>query len=178
MRMSKKEANNRIYNRKLRNYEDRLVNIIKNMGQVKGQNKKLSKIIAYLLIHKENGLSQEDLRKLTGFSLGTISNNLNTMATMGYVKKELYKGKYLYSFGDMSALGSKTSVLKADIYQKAEEFFKDIKTQLDDQNNKNKAGSKLLSERIDDMMNFIKLGQKIVEEISKPEFFAKILQKK
>jgi len=69
--------------KKLRTVEKRLVDLLTNAGYLKGRSRKFSEITAHIYIHRE--VTQRLLRKLTGYSLGTISAALQTLEKQGVV---------------------------------------------------------------------------------------------
>ena len=77
----------RLVEKQLRTVEKRLVNILTNAGYLKGRSRKFSEITAYIYIHQE--VTQKILRKLTGYSLGTISTALQILEKQGVVNKYL-----------------------------------------------------------------------------------------
>jgi len=70
----------------LRLIEQRLVEIIANFGYLKGRSAKTSEVIAYIYIRQE--VTQQLLRELTGYSLGTVSAVLQDVEKLGVVSKQ------------------------------------------------------------------------------------------
>jgi len=57
-------------------------------------------ILAYFLTRK--GLTQKNLQKLTGFSAGKISEELNRFIKIGYIeRKKSNKGQYIYNMPEI-----------------------------------------------------------------------------
>ncbi len=109
--------------KKMKKYEDGLIEFFKRLGRLKGQSEVFSTILGYLMIHKN--LTQEQLKELSNYSRGAISTNLKTLVESGFVKKELIKGtrKYLYSVGSSLAdIASKTSIFKIDLNEESFSF--------------------------------------------------------
>jgi DNA-binding transcriptional regulator GbsR (MarR family) len=69
----------------LKAIEKRLVEIIVNLGYFKGRSRRTSEILAYLYIH--NKVTQKMLRKVTGYSLGTVSNTLKELRQLGLIRE-------------------------------------------------------------------------------------------
>ncbi len=71
--------------KQFRTVEKRLVELLTSAGYLKGRSRKFSTVTAYTYIHQE--VTQKLLRKLTGYSLGTISTALQTLEKQGVVHK-------------------------------------------------------------------------------------------
>ncbi len=69
----------------LRAIEKRVVEIIVDLGYLKGRSRRTSEILAYLYIY--NKTTQKMLREATGYSLGTVSNALKELRQLGLVRK-------------------------------------------------------------------------------------------
>jgi len=166
-----------IYQGKIREYEIRLIDFFMKAGLVKGQSPTFTTIIGYLLIHKR--LTQMQLRELTGFSRGAISNNLNLLKNTGLVSKELIKGtrKHYYTFGgDMSQVSSKTGIFKKELNDTAKSYFMAKLIEL--KQLPNKKGYNLLFERISAIMNFLNIHKKILDIVLESELIKAIEMKK
>ena len=169
----------RIFGTGVRNYETRLIKLLVKMGASKGQNERFSAIIGYLLLH--DSLTQKELKELTGFSLATVSINLNILMGMGSITKRLVKGthEFEYSLGDdISAVASSTSMLKKETNDENVAFFSEKIEELKQfgkENVKDVDAHGFLSRRMEEMLEFFTLQREILEEISKPEFMATII---
>ncbi len=75
----------RLTEEQLRTVEKRLVELLTNAGYLKGRSRKFSTVTAHIYLHQE--VTQKLLRKLTGYSLGTISTALQTLEKQGVVHK-------------------------------------------------------------------------------------------
>jgi len=82
--------------KKLRTVEKRLVDLLTNAGYLKGRSRKFSKITAHIYIHRE--VTQRLLRKLTGYSLGTISTALQTLEKQGVIHKHSHPDTREYHY--------------------------------------------------------------------------------
>lgn len=84
--------------RRLREIESELVQIITNMGYLKGRSNKIAEIASYITIRKE--VTQRLIRELTGYSLGSVSSTLQSLENMGLVKKQKdpKSREYLYIY--------------------------------------------------------------------------------
>lgn len=75
----------RLIEKQLRTVEKRLVELLTNAGYLKGRSRRFSTVTAHIYIHQE--VTQKLLRRLTGYSLGTISTALQTLEKQGVVHK-------------------------------------------------------------------------------------------
>ena len=169
-----------LFEGKIREYERRLVEIVKEFGKGKGQTDVFSTVISYLLFH-ENGLTQQQLRELTGFSAGSISNTLKVFERA--LVKTLIKGTRTYRYslsipgGNFAELALRTSILKKETNDEAIKF---IQEKLDTMNSnilKHKKGKNLLLERTNEIMDYLLERREIINEISKPGFMDRIIKK-
>ena len=85
-----------LFDEKLKDYETKLVDLYEQMGLLKIQNPKLSKIYAYLRIH--HNLTQKQIRDLTGFSINTISSFLTILMNSGLLRKRMIPGTRTYEY--------------------------------------------------------------------------------
>ncbi|MBY8985539.1 MAG: hypothetical protein KGD65_10745 [Candidatus Lokiarchaeota archaeon] len=165
------KSNSYIFEGKIREYEKRLIDFFVRAGKLKGQNSVLATIVGCLLIHKQHGLTQAQIKELTGLSKGAISTNLKIIIDTPILKKQLIKGtrEYSYSFGgDFSAIASGTGVYKYGINDLAKQFFQTKSLELDKIKDKN--GYNLISQRIEDILFFLKIHHRVIEFITESEF--------
>ncbi len=169
-----------LFEGKIREYEKRLVDIVKEFGKGKGQTDTFSTVISYLLFH-ENGLTQNQLRELTGFSAGSISNTLKAFDRA--LVKSLIKGTRTYRYslsipgGSFAQLALRTSILKKETNDEAIEFVQEKLDALNRNTLHNKKGRNLLLERTNEIMNYLFERRDIINEISKPEFIDRFIKK-
>ena len=169
-----------LFEGKIREYEKRLVDIVKEFGKGKGQTDTFSTVISYLLFH-ENGLTQQQLRELTGFSAGSISNTLKIFDRA--LVKSLIKGTRTYRYslsipgGNFAELALRTSILKKETNDEAIEFVQEKLDALNRNTLHNKKGRNLLLERTNEIMNYLFERRDIINEISKPEFIDRFIKK-
>ncbi|MFX1529699.1 MAG: hypothetical protein ACFFBC_01155 [Promethearchaeota archaeon] len=143
-----------LFSEKLRNYEDKIVDFIVDIGKRKRVNPKMLQISSYLFVH--GGLTQKELQELTGFSMGTISTFLSVMIGMGRFQKEripkTHTFKYSYSgtLEEMTTSGIDimiSSLSSMDVYLNSKK--KDLKRLIE----QNKKGAEHLSQRIDELLD-------------------------
>lgn len=162
-----------VYEGKVRVYEKRLIEILVDAGKIKGQNAVFGSIIGYLLLH--GSLTQTQLKELTGFSKGAISQSLKILSSAPAIKKEPLEGKreYIYTLGtNMADIASNIGSYKSESNERAIEFLQSKVQELD--NNKNKKGYKILSKRVTEMVNFFKYNIEMLEKIKESSFIKEL----
>lgn len=167
------KSKSHVYEGKVRVYEKRLIEILVDAGKIKGQNAVFGSIIGYLLLHES--LTQTQLKELTGFSKGAISQSLKILSSAPAIKKELLEGKreYLYSLGtNMNDIASNIGAYKSESNERAIEFFQSKVQELDKYRDKN--GYKILSKRVTEMVNFFEYNIKMLEKIKESSFIKKL----
>ncbi|TFG01612.1 MAG: transcriptional regulator [Promethearchaeota archaeon] len=162
----KKKIKKKLQEGKIRNYEKKLIEFLVEIGKKKGTNETLSAIIGYFLIHKR--LTQSQLKELSGFSKGAISENLKILAESRFVHKELIEGtrKYQYSIGDsMSYVAENVSLIKSLKAEELLNFANKKISQLKAMDNKKKPGYDLLLKRLEELKEFCKLLENILNTV-------------
>ena len=124
---------------------------------------KLTEILGYLLLHGE--LTQAQLVELTGFSIGTISSNLNQMISLNIIRKELIPKARTYKYiflGGQGNIKSQAGFLKLEIITNAMNFFKE---KLEQQEQfRDEKGFELLHKRTNDLLNYFQWHKSIIEK--------------
>jgi len=164
-----------IFEGELREYEKKIINFFVEMSESKGQAPIFTTIAAYLLIHGD--LTQAQLKELTGVSIGSISTTLNAMASIGYIEKKLIKGTHTFKYslgGDLFQVASRTTMLKLEINEETTNFFREKMKELNEKGNQIKKGYEILSERIQGMMDFLKIHRKFIDKV--PELIENIMK--
>ncbi|MFX1390770.1 MAG: hypothetical protein ACFE9Z_11955 [Promethearchaeota archaeon] len=155
---NKTETINHLFNEKLQKYEDKLVEFILDIANIKKVNPKISTISAYLLIHKK--LTQKELKKLTSFSIGSISTFLSVMIGTGVYTKERIKNThtYTYSFlGKLEDLTTKGIEIALSSFDSLESYLKIKKNELRKLNGDSKAGAELVLNRINELLEVFEI---------------------
>ncbi|MFX0003721.1 MAG: winged helix-turn-helix transcriptional regulator [Promethearchaeota archaeon] len=137
-----------------------MVNLAQNSSPI---SPKLTEILGYLLLHGQ--LTQAQLVELTGFSIGTISSNLNQMISLNIVRKELIPKTRTYKYiflGGKGSIESQASYMKLEIISAAINFFKQKIEEL--KKFREEMGFELLYERINALLKYFQWHKKIVEE--------------
>lgn len=162
-----------IYEGKVRVYEKRLIEILVDAGKIKGQNAVFASIIGYLLLH--GSLTQAQLKELTGFSKGAISQSLKILSRVPAIKKEPLEGtrEYLYILGvNMADIASNIGSYKSESNELAITFLQSKVQELDKY--KDKSGYDLLSKRVIEMINFFEYNVKLLEKIKESSFIKEL----
>jgi DNA-binding transcriptional regulator GbsR (MarR family) len=147
------EEQSYLFDKNLRSYEDKLVEIILDLGQSKRTNPKMSAIACYLLIH--GNLTQKELKELTGFSMGTISTYLSVMIGTGNFQKIRipHTHTFMYSFsGELEILTTRAIDFAINSLSTLEIYLKSKSETLSKLVEKSLKGAKHLSERIEELL--------------------------
>jgi DNA-binding transcriptional regulator GbsR (MarR family) len=124
---------------------------------------KLTEILGYLLLHGE--LTQAQLVELTGFSIGTISSNLNQMISLNIVRKKLIPKTRTYKYvflGGQGNIESQAGFMKLEILSNAINFFKEKSEQIEQF--RDEKGFELLNERTSALLKYFQWHKSIIEK--------------
>ena len=181
---TEEEEPSHLFNDKLSKYEDELVEILLDISKSKRVNPKMSTIACYLFIH--GGLTQKEIKQLTGFSMGTISTYLSVMTGTGNFQKQRIPGthKFKYSFsGELEVLTTRAIEIVLNSFDSIEIFLKKKKEELNKLIEQSKKGAQHLSLRIEELLKSFEVYKKIfpsekksVEEFQK-QFSPKSLER-
>ncbi|TFF91748.1 MAG: hypothetical protein EU543_06215 [Promethearchaeota archaeon] len=163
---SKDKIKKKLHEGKIRSYEKKLIEFLVDIGKKKGTNETLSAIIGYFLIH--NRLTQSELKELSGFSRGAISENLTILTNFHFVHKEFIEGtrKYQYSIGDsMSYVAENVSLIKSLKAEELLNFMNKKISYLKAMDNKKKHGFNLLLKRLEELKDFCNLLENILNKV-------------
>jgi len=167
--MSEEAVESHLFDDRLHNYEEKLVEIILNIGKSKRVNPKVATIACYLLIHKK--LTQKELKKLTGFSMGTISTYLSVMAGTGYFLKQRLEGThtFIYSFsGELEVLTTQAIEFAIKHIGFLEKFLENKKQELKKLIEQSKEGAEHFSLRIEELLNSFEIYKNVYPSESIP----------
>ncbi|PVX26919.1 MAG: hypothetical protein CW716_04955 [Candidatus Bathyarchaeum sp.] len=143
---------NKTAEQKLKEAENKLADTITNLSFLKGRQPKTNKIIALIYLHRKT--TQKQLRELTGYSLGTISTNLQSLEKMGIIHKtqDPQTREYNYELeGTISQPGSRSVTNIFEYFSQQKNFIKQTKTKLAQPHLSNKKGYENVKEFIDKM---------------------------
>ena len=80
MTVSQDSMDNHVFQGKMKEYEQLLIEFSMESGRAKSADQKLQRILAYLGIHKK--LTQKQFKDLTGYSIATISKKFGTFQSL------------------------------------------------------------------------------------------------
>jgi DNA-binding transcriptional regulator GbsR (MarR family) len=143
---------NQTAQQKLQKIENKLLDILTNLSFLKGRQPKTSKIIGLIYLHRN--ITQKKLRELTGYSLGTISTNLQSLERMGIIRKrqETQTREYNYDLdGTIAQPGSRSVTNIYEYFSQQKEFIKQTKTELAQPHFSSKKGYENVKDFIDKM---------------------------
>ncbi len=143
--------------------EKELIKIIVDLGSNSPLSPKLTEILGYLLLHGE--LTQAQLKKLTGFSIGTISSHLNQMIGLNIVRKQLIPKTRTYKYiflGGKGSIEMQASFMKVETVSASINFFEQKHNEL--MKLENEKGYELLLERVESMLKFFQWHKKVIVE--------------
>lgn len=151
-----------LFHNKLRKYEKKIVDFLLDIGKSKRVNPKISEIATYLFIHKN--LTQKELKKLTEFSMGSISTFLSVMTGTGTFRKQLIPGShtFIYSFsGKLEDLITKGIEIALSSFSSLESYLNNKKEELKELIEQSKEGAEHLSQRIDELLDCFEIYKKL-----------------
>ncbi|MFW9987392.1 MAG: MarR family transcriptional regulator [Candidatus Odinarchaeota archaeon] len=140
---------NHIFEGKIKQYEQILIDFVLDSGRAKSVDPNLQKILGFISIHQK--LTQTQLKDLTGLSRASISKKLRALLALKAVKKERIPktNEYLYtntpeSYGD-------TADATLDDFSKINEFLK--KKLIEIERCGDIKGAEFFSERVKGLIN-------------------------
>ena len=160
--MTEEEKHSHLFDAKLRKYEDKLVEILLDIGQSKRANPKMAAISCHLLIHGK--LTQKEIKELTGFSMGTVSTYLSVMTGTEHFQKQRIDGThtFTYSFsGKLEVLTTRAIEVAVSSLGSIEIYLKNKIETLKKLIGQSKKGAKQFSERIEEMLYSFDIYKKI-----------------
>ncbi|NVM19569.1 MAG: hypothetical protein HWN80_17840 [Candidatus Lokiarchaeota archaeon] len=178
--MPEEKEQSHLFDDKLRKYEDKLVEILLNIGQSKRVNPKMAAIACYLLIHGK--LTQKEIKELTGFSIGAVSTYLSVIIGTGNFRKIRvpHTHTFMYSIsGKLEVLNTKAIEVALSSLGSIEIYLKNKKEILKKLIAQNKKGAKHLTNRIDELIDSFEIYKTIFpsKEISAEEIQTQISSK-
>ena len=76
---------------------EKVIELWEDLAESRGFNRVLGRIL-YILLLSDEALTQQDIREETGYSIPTISRTLNTLVSLGSVRKTSRPGSRLTYF--------------------------------------------------------------------------------
>jgi len=150
---------------RLRRVEQKLVEIIANFGYLKGRSAKTSEVIAYVYIRQE--VTQQLLRELTGYSLGTVSTVLQGLEKLGVVSKHSSQNErgYVYRLaGTPSQVLSQSMADFQGYLSEISGFLEQVEAKLSKPSLSKKQGYSSLRRFLDEMNVLIPAYQQVLQK--------------
>ncbi|MFX1279431.1 MAG: hypothetical protein ACFFA3_08440 [Promethearchaeota archaeon] len=160
-----------LFSEKLKKYEDKLAEFFVDIGTRKRVNNNMLQLSSYLLIH--GSLTQKELKKLTGLSMGTISTILSVMLGMGRLQKEKIPKTHTYRYsyyGDLAELTIRGIDVMMNSLTSMGVYLENKKKQLLDLKSLNKKGAEHLAQRIGELLEIFEFYKEVF-----PGFYKKTL---
>ncbi|MFX1417768.1 MAG: hypothetical protein ACFE9N_02480 [Promethearchaeota archaeon] len=152
---------NHIFEGKIKEYEQILIDFVLDSGRAKSVDPNLQLVLGYIGIHKR--LTQKQLKDLTGLSTGTISKKLRDILALGVAKKERISktNEYLYintpeTYGDIADT-------TFEDFRKINEFLERKIIELEKL--KDKKGAEFLAKRLKGLIKTFETVQNIWSDI-------------
>ena len=152
---------NHIFQGKIKEYEQILIEFVLESGRAKSVDPNLQLILGYIGIHKK--LTQKQLKDLTNLSAGTISKKLRDILAFRIIRKQKIPktNEYLY-INTPEAYGD-TADATLDEFIEINEFLK--KKVIEIKKYKDRKGAEFLSERIKGLLKTFKTVENIWSDI-------------
>lgn len=144
--------------------ERKLAEIIAKLGHLKGRSAKTSMIMAYIYIRQE--ATQNLLRNLTGFSLGTVSSSLQELENLNTVSKHTNPNErgYIYRLIKAPSQAMPTSMNEFQEYlSQTRSFLEKVEAELNKPSLTKAQGYSRLRNFLDDMNVLIPAYQQILK---------------
>ena len=149
--------------------EQKLASIIAKLGSLKGRSAKTSVIMAYIYIRLE--ATQQLLRGLTGFSLGTVSASLQELEKLKIVNKHTNPNtrEYIYRLANAPSRAMPTSMIDFQEYlSQTRSFLEKVETELNKPSLIMVQGYSNLKNFLDEMNVLIPAYQQILKKFQAP----------
>jgi len=155
---------------KLQKIENQLVDIITSLSFLKGRSTKTARTIAYIYIYRK--VTQKKLRELTGYSLGTVSNTLQTLEKMGSLNKTQNQKTREHTYtleGMLPQSGSRSVSNIFDYFDQLKKFLKKTKNKLDQPSFSNKKGFEEVNQFVIKMSGVFPTMEQVIQETMTPQ---------
>ena len=154
----------RLIEGKLRTVEKSLVDVLTKMGYLKGRSQKASEITAHIYVNQE--VTQKILRKLTGYSLGTISTALQALEKQRVVRKHSHPDTREYHYeldGTISQIKFRSLIDVQQYLSQIESFLREIEVKLSRPDLSEKKGYEKIRQFVDDMKVLIPAYKRVMQ---------------
>ena len=148
---------------KLRTVEKRLVDVLTKMGYLKGGSRKASEITAHIYVNQE--VTQKILRKLTGYSLGTISTALQALEKQGVVRKHSHPDtrEYHYEVARAREIKFRSLIDVQRYFSQIKEFLREIEAKMSRPDLSEKKGYENIRRLLDEMKALIPAYERVMQ---------------
>lgn len=156
----------------LKKIERDIVTFYKTIGKMIDLNPRRTEIFAYLKIY--DALTQEQLKKLTGFSLGTISTTLQLFLQTDIISRQFvpgtHKNIYMMKPEKVEFVYTPTSLI-IDDFEKLDSYIVDKQTELQKLQQKYPIEAQFLYLRLNSLRNYIEAQRRQINRKQKYPFF-------
>ena len=156
------------------NYDARILryhNVIRecmlDIGKQKRTNPKIAELTSYLMFHES--LTQKQLKKLTGFSIGSISTYLTILSELNFVNKELIPGTHTYKYSSKVKMAEYVKIgfkVFLDSFNPSSPILEKKREQLQILAEKNEEGAVFLLNRINSILKTFEIYKEILAPAS------------
>ena len=149
--------------------EQRLVEIISDFGYLKGRSPKIAQITAYIYIREE--VTQQLLRQLTGYSLGTVSAALQELEQLGVVTKQASSDArgYVYRLaGTPLQVLSRSMADVKEYLSLTSGFLEEVEAKLSKKALSTRQGYSTLRRFFDEMNGLIPAYERVLQKFQAP----------
>ena len=154
------------FDERLHKFENKLLELFMDVSGSKRTNPKVTILTYKLLFH--GPVTQEQIKELTGFSAGTVSNYLSLLEKFGYVDKS-ENPPYNYSFkGKLEDLFERGLGMFEKTAKKINRFLKRQLNKLDKLEEENRAGATQIKKRINETLDVFDTYGGLVQLLFKP----------
>ncbi|MDH4215155.1 MAG: hypothetical protein OEV85_14670 [Candidatus Thorarchaeota archaeon] len=165
----------RLLSGKSKKIEREIVTFYKTVGKMVNLNSRATEIFAYLKIY--DGLSQEQLRHLTGFSLGTVSAILQAFLQADIVSRRMiprtHKNLYSIKPERVNFVYTPSTQILDDL-EKLDLYIVERQTEYQKLQSKYPIETKFLQMRLNSLRNYIEAQRRQINRKRKYSFFEEI----
>ena len=152
--------------------ERELVRFYMTIGKMVSLNSKATEIFAYLRIY--DTLTQEQLKRLTGFSLGTISTTLQSFLQIDIISRRMipktHKNLYRIKPERVHFVYTPNIRIIEDL-EKLDSYIVEKQTELQALQNKHPIEVKFLHKRLNNLRNYVEVQRRQINREKKHAFF-------
>lgn len=160
-----KQSNKTVAEQRFEAIERRLVEIIAGFGYLKGRSPKIAEVTAYIYIREE--VTQQLLRQLTGYSLGTVSAALQELEQLGVINKHVSPDArgYVYRLaGTPSQVLSRSMTDVKEYLSQTGSFLEEVEAKLTKPALSKKQGYSSLRRFLDEMNGLIPAYEHVLQK--------------